>query len=49
MLDHDIQQLVFKNYSKFMNSVEVIKTMRIQIDQNMDKINDIENMFESIE
>ena len=40
-LDHDVQSLVFKNYSKFISSIEVVKKMREELEkteQSLDKL-----------
>ncbi len=47
-LDHDVQSLVFENYSKFISSIEVVKKMRKELEKtegDLDKLSaSIENM-----
>ena len=47
-LDHDVQSLVFENYSKFISSIEVVKNMREELEkteQDLDKLtNSISNI-----
>lgn len=45
-LDHDVQSLVFENYSKFISSIEVVKKMRQELEKTE---NDLEKLSASIE
>lgn len=56
LLDHDVQSLVFKNYSKFISSIEVVKKMREELEKTEDSldrlsgsIDKIKNMSEKID
>ena len=45
-LDHDVQSLVFENYSKFISSIDVVKKMREEIEKTE---TDLDRLAESIE
>lgn len=46
--DHDIQSLVFENYTKFISSVETVKKMRQSIMKVDDKLKQMESSMKSI-
>lgn len=45
-LDHDVQSLVFENYSKFISSIDVVKKMREEIEKTE---KDLDRLADSIE
>lgn len=45
-LDHDVQSLVFENYSKFISSIDVVKKMREEVEKTE---SDLEKLTESID
>lgn len=47
-IDHDVQSLVFENYSKFISSIEVVKKMREEIDKTEDDLNQLQRSIDNI-
>ena len=47
-IDHDVQSLVFENYSKFISSIEVVKKMRQEIEKTEDDLDMLEQSIDKI-
>lgn len=45
-LDHDVQSLVFENYSKFISSIDVVKKMREEVEKTQ---KDLDRLTESVD
>jgi hypothetical protein len=47
-IDHDVQSLVFENYSKFISSIEVVKKMRQEIEKTEDDLDQLQRSIDNI-
>lgn len=47
-IDHDVQSLVFENYSKFISSIEVVKKMRQEIEKTEDDLDQLQKSIDNI-
>ena len=47
-IDHDVQSLVFENYSKFISSIEVVKRMRQEIEETESELDALQRSVENI-
>lgn len=47
-MDHDVQSLVFKNYSKFISSIEVVKKMREELEKTEESLDKLASSMDNI-
>lgn len=48
MQDHEIQSLVFENYSKFISSIDTVKQMKTDISKVDDKLKSLDQSMDRI-